>query len=147
MQNQQSNMPSEGIELMTLEQLEQSLPNGLHDAKICSFARDLEKETLVFKVGVLVGLPDDPPELQDRYRDAVITFTGVKLFFVECPEASSAFPVPGGVFFSIDRTEPGTFSREIEDRLPSEIKCYSLYVLDWVSSIHLAATGMAFQWA
>ena len=132
---------------MTLEKLEQSLPNGLHDAKICSFARDLEKETLVLKVGVLVGLPDDPPELQDRYRDAIITFTGVKLFVVECPEASSAFPAPGGVFFNIAWTEPGTFSREITDRLPHDTSCYSLYVLDWESRIHLAVADMAFDWA
>jgi hypothetical protein len=131
---------------MTLEELEQSLPNGLHDAKICSFTRDLEKEILVLKVGVLVGLPDDPPELQWRYRDGVITFTGVRLFFVECPVASSAFSASGGVFFSIARGKPGTFSREIEDRLPSETDYYSLYVLDWESSIHLAATEIAFEW-
>lgn len=132
---------------MTLEQLEQLLPNGLHDAKIASFARDLENETLALRVSVLVGLPDDPPELQDRYRDAVITFSGVRLFVVECPDASSAFLAPGGVFFSIARSEPGTFSREIEDRLPSGTNYYSLYVLDWESSIHLAATELAFEWA
>ena len=132
---------------MTLEQLEQSLPNGMHDAKICSFTCDLEKETLVLKVGVLVGLPEDPPELQDCYRDGVITFSGVKLFVVECPQASSAFPSSGGKFFIIDRSEPGKFSREIEDRLSPETNYYSLYVLDWDSSIHLAATEIAFEWA
>ena len=132
---------------MTLEQLEQSLPNGLHDARICSFARDLDNETLVLNVGVLVGLPDDPPELQDRYRNAIIAFTGVKLFVLECPAASSAFLTPGGVFFSIAPSESGTFSREIEDHLSSDTIYYSLYVLDWESSIHLAAADMVFDWA
>lgn len=131
---------------MTLEQLEQSLPNGLHDAKMCSFACDLENETVAVKVGVLVGLPEDPPELRDRYRDAIIKFNGAKLFVVERPEASSAFSASGGVSFSIARSEPHAFSREIKQRLSTETNYYSLYVLDWESSIHLAAIEITFEW-
>lgn len=132
---------------MTLEQLEQSLPNGLHDAMISSFARDLDNETFVIRVAVLVGLPDDPPELRSRYRDAIVTFSGVRLVVAECPEPSSAFLVTGKVSFSIARSEPGTFPLHIKDRLPGGTDYYSLYVLDWESSIHLAASGITCEWS
>jgi hypothetical protein len=132
---------------MTLEQLEQLLPNGLHDAILHSFARDLVKETFVLKVGILVGLPNDPGELQNRYLDAVITFTGVKLLIVECPAASSAFFTRSSVFFSIAQSDPGVFTPEIVSHLPFETNRYSLYVLDWESCIHLTATEIAFEWA
>src|SRR5579871_1088352 len=98
---------------ITLEQLEQALPNGLHDAQMLSFKRLLEDETLILDVRVLVGNPDDAPEARSEYRDAIITFTGVKLFVVECPDPSSAFFSSGPVWFSADQSEPGALSPEI----------------------------------
>ena len=132
---------------MTLEQLEHELPNGLHDAKIRSFTRDLENDTLVMTLNVLVGLPGDPPETRDAYRAATITFSGVKLFVVESPDASSAFLAPGDVSFSVERSEPGTFSPEIEKRLANLAEMYSFFILDWLSSIHIAASSMSFAWS
>ncbi len=131
---------------MTLEQIEQSLPNGLHDATLSSFARDLEKKALVIRVSVLMGLPNDPPESRERYRDAIITFSGVKLLVAECPDASSAFLAPGAVTFYAERSKPGTFPPELEERLADGTGFYSLYVLDWESSIHLAADEVEFEW-
>jgi len=131
---------------MTLEQLQQMLPNGLHDAKIRSITRNFEEETLILAVSMLVGLPEDQPAMRDRYRNAYITFTGVKLFVVEIPEAPSAFAAPGTVSFSADRSEAGLFSAEIEAQLAEGIDRYSLFVLDWLSCIHVAAAGVSFAW-
>ncbi|MGB8031929.1 MAG: hypothetical protein WCF30_19930 [Terracidiphilus sp.] len=131
---------------MTLEQLEQELPNGLHDAQILSIKRSFEEESLILEVRILVGLPDNPPETRSEYRKAVITFTGVKLFIVESPDASSAFLAPGGVWFSAGRSEPGTFSPELEEKLGFSADSYSLFILDWQSSIHIAASDVSFAW-
>jgi len=131
---------------MTLEQLEQELPNGLHDAKICSITRNFENESVVLAVRILVGLPSDPPDTRDDFRDASITFTGVKLFVVETPEASSAFCASGSVSFNADRSEAGSLPPEIESKLSKDIDRYSLFVLDWLSCIHIAASGVCFAW-
>jgi hypothetical protein len=132
---------------MTLEQLEQELPNGLHDAQIISIKRNFENESLILDVHILVGLPDNPPETRSEYRKAVISFTGVKLFIVESPDAASAFSAPGGVWFSAGRSAPGTFSPEIERKLASCKETYSFFILDWESNIHIAATDMSFAWS
>jgi hypothetical protein len=97
-------------------------------------------------LNVLVGLPGDPPEARDAYRAATITFSGVKLFVVESPDASSAFLSPGDVSFSMERSELGTFSPEIEKRLANISERYSFFILDWLSSIHIAASSMSFAW-
>jgi len=132
---------------MTLEQLEQMLPNGLHDAKIRSLTRNFEEETLILAVSILVGLPDDPPTTRSRYSDALITFIGVKVFIVEAPDASSPFQEPGALYFRVDRIEEGTLPFEIENVLPKDAAAYSLFILDWLSTIHIVASDVNFKWA
>jgi hypothetical protein len=112
-----------------------------------SFKRLLEDETLILDVRVLVGNPDDAPEARSEYRDAIITFTGVKLFVVECPDPSSAFFSSGPVWFSADQSEPGALSPEIERKVVGSAEMYSLYILDWESRIHIAAADMSFEWS
>ena len=63
---------------MTLEQLEEELPNGLHDAQIRSITRNFENGTLMLALHIHVGLLDDPPEERERYRNGMITFSGVE---------------------------------------------------------------------
>jgi hypothetical protein len=131
---------------LTLEQLEQTLPNGLHDAKLRSLSRDFHSETLTLNVSVLVGLPSDPVTRRDGYRDAFITFTGVKVCAIEAPDVSSAFQTSGSLFFRIDRSEVGAFAPELEASLPKDIHRYSLFILDWLSSIHIAVLDAIFAW-
>jgi len=131
---------------MTFEQLAQELPNGLHDAQLLSIKRSFEDESLILAVRVLVGLPDNPRETRSEYRNAAITYTGVKLFVIENPDASSAFLAPGGLSFSAGRSEPGTFSPEIEQKLTNSTETYSFFILDWLSRIHIAASGISFAW-
>ena len=109
--------------------------------------RSFEDGSLIQDVNILTGQPDDPPERRSEYRKAVISFTGVKLFIVESPEASSAFLALGGVWFSAGRSEPGTFSPGIEKKLAGCKEIYSFFVLDWESSIHIAAADMNFAWS
>jgi hypothetical protein len=131
---------------MTLEQLEEELPNGLHDAQIRSIARNFENGTLTLEVRILIGLPDDSPEKRDEYRNGSITFTGVELFVIESPEASSAFLAPGSVSFSVSRSEVDLFPVDIVGKLMQGTDMYSLFILDWHSHIHIAASDMSFGW-
>lgn len=90
---------------MTLEQLEEQLPNGLHDAKIRSVTHNYDSGTLVFCAEILTGLPDDPPPMQFAYRDAAIVFSGVFLCHMEQPENERIVGVRGSVWFNYWRTE------------------------------------------
>jgi hypothetical protein len=43
--------------------------------------------------------------------------------------------------------KPGVLPDKIAKSLPPESLCYSLYILDWVSHIHIAASDVSFSWA
>lgn len=131
---------------MTLEELEEQLPNGLHDARIRSITHDYETGTLVLCVEILTGLPNDPPSTQSAYRDAVISFSDVSLCHIEQPENERMIRVRGAVWFTYSRTEPGILLPKLSDRFPADAISYTLYVLDWDASIHIVASGVGFSW-
>lgn len=132
---------------MTLEQLDEELPNGLHDAKIRSITHYYDTGTLTVCVEVLVGLPDDPPSMRFAYRDAVISFSNIFLCHIEPPENERIIGVRGSVWFKYWRTEHGILPPKLSDRFSAEALSYTLYVLDWVSSIHVVASDVSFSWA
>ena len=132
---------------MTLEQLEERLPNGLHDAKIRSITHIYETGALIVCVEILTGLPDDPPTIRSAYRDAVISFTDVSLCHIEQPENERIIGAKGGVWFKYSRTEPGIWPLKLSERFPVEAISYTLYILDWESSIHIVASDLNFSGA
>jgi hypothetical protein len=97
---------------------------------------------------VLIGLPDEPVELRDRYRLGTLRFPGVSFVVVDPPAATSAFLRPGAVWFSWSRLDAAE-SPEIAELLASEsnLQAYSFWIHDWFSSIHLAATDVSFAWS
>ena len=132
---------------MTLEQLEDQLPNGLHDAKIRSITHNYDIGNLILRVEVLTGLPDDPPATRSAYRDAVITFSDVFLCHIEQPENERIMGAKGSVWFKFWRTEPGKLLSKLSNRFPSDALSYTLYILEWESSIHFVASDVRFSWA
>jgi hypothetical protein len=132
---------------MTLEQLEQALPNGLHDAQIQQVEMDYEHARLVLRVKVLIGLPGQAPLDRERYRSGKIVFEGVQLLSIELPEAGTGFQYPGSVWFSYERTLPGVIPVAVANALRPGTLSYSLFVREWLSCIQIAATEVGFSWS
>ena len=132
---------------MTLEEIEELLPNGLHDAQIKSMTRDYERAELVLKVMVLVGLPSQPRPDRDKYRTADIAFSRVYFCSVEPPEPESAFQHPGSVWFSYERMLPSVVPKNLAKILPPSTQYYSLFVREWMAEMHLATGDVSFDWA
>ena len=131
---------------MTLEDLEETLPNGLHDAQIRSMKHDFESGTVKLQVRLLFGVPDDPPETRHSYRDAEVVFYRVLFFASEIPKPESAFRSPRRIWFQVYPMEPGVLSEQLLKTLPADTQCYSLFVNDWYCSIHIAAGDVSFSW-
>jgi hypothetical protein len=131
---------------MTLEELDTSLPEGLHDAQIRSYRRDFESATLTLLVRVVVGLSQENKN-QLLYRDGEFIFHGVQYVVSEFPAAASTFRDAGCVWFSFSRTEPGIISEDLSSVLAPDILRYSLFVFEWHSSIHIAAREVSFTWS
>jgi len=71
---------------MSIEKIERSLPNGLHDAIIFKHVVDYEKRTLEFYINVWVGDLDSSIEFErERYKEGVLKFEGLEYFVIEPP--------------------------------------------------------------
>ena len=132
---------------MTLEDLDQCLPNGLHDARIKTLTHDYERATVKLEVEILVGMPDDPPPERYGYRNGEILFQRVAFCSVEAPENARILGHSGSIWFKFQRTEAGSLPGKILEALPSETLRYSHYILDWESQIHIAAGDLSFSWS
>jgi hypothetical protein len=71
---------------MSIEEVERTLPNGLHDAIMRKFVVDYEKGTLKFYIDVWVGdLDSQVEEERECYKPGILRFGGLVYFVLEPP--------------------------------------------------------------
>lgn len=67
---------------MTLEDIAQSLPNGLHDAKLHGFSVDYAAQSAHVDLHVWIGTADN----MEAYRSAALTLEGLEYWIIEPPD-------------------------------------------------------------
>jgi|CZKF01.1.fsa_nt_gi hypothetical protein len=132
---------------MTLEELDETLPNGLHDAQIKALTHDYKQAFLKLDVRILVGLPEDAPPDRSRYRDAVILFNRVLFCAVELPTDERSLRHQGCIWLVFNRMRADFLPVNLAKSVSSETLCNSLYILGWESEIHIAAGDVSFSWS
>jgi|SRR5579864_1564527 hypothetical protein len=130
---------------MTLEDIEKSLPNGLHDSQLHRLHVDYEHRKLQADVAVWVGELDEPSEKRERYRRARIEITGLIFLVIEPPDPR--YPFLDTARLTVD----GCDKRENLDiallkSLPEKSFFRSLWVGEWNTFIHVAATDARLFW-
>lgn len=71
---------------MNIEEVEKSLPNGLHDAVMRKHVVDYENRTLEFDIDVWVGdLDSKDEEEREKYKSGKLKFEGLEYFVIEPP--------------------------------------------------------------
>ena len=76
---------------VTLDDLVRTLPNGLHDAEIRTFAIDYGRHQLTMDLSVWVGDMDEREAPREGYRDATLTLDGVVFIVMEAPDPTYEF--------------------------------------------------------
>ncbi len=71
---------------MTLEELENSLPNGLHDAEVRKITLDYEHRQLTVDLAVWVGNMDEHRDLREAYKAAQVQISGLLFAVMEAPD-------------------------------------------------------------
>lgn len=122
---------------MNLEEIQQSLPNGLHDAQIIRISLDYVKREVRLDLEISWSDPDDDLEI---WRSATLVFASFLYCIIEAPDPEYPFATRKGLLVdagSEDRaSQSGT---QLPEQLPKgAFKCW-FYVNDWNSFIHLAA--------
>jgi hypothetical protein len=134
---------------LTLEELEQKLPNGFHDVKIFNLELDYAAGTAKLRLSLLVGWPDDPEVERQKYQDANLTLTGLCFCLIEPPTASYPFLPNGKPLLAIGgSTKPNELEclQSLTARLPEGTWCYRFFVDNWNACIYVAAKDAEFAW-
>jgi hypothetical protein len=129
---------------VTLEELENTLPNGLHDSRICRIEIDYEKRKLTLDLDVSVG-DTDSHELRDAYRPAQVLIEGLLFVVLEPPDARYPFSNSAGL--TIDGCDMRkSLSAELMSSLPADAFFRSLWVNEWNGFIHIGAKNAELVW-
>lgn len=122
---------------MNLSEIAESLPNGLHDAKLSRLTLDYAARTVDLDLEIWIATETTPPEL---YRPARITLVGFDYFVIEPPDATYPFRDQAAV--TVDS------SPDPEALVPNceEGTAFRLFVSDWNAFVRAASPEAHLRW-
>jgi len=129
---------------MTLEELENSLPNGLHDAEVKRIAVDYEQRKATLELTVWVGDMRDPPEQREAYKNGLIEISGLLFLVIEPPDPKYPFQRADLTIDGCDMSK--NLNGELLRSLPAGSFFRSLWVNEWNAFIHIAAKKAEMVW-
>lgn len=130
---------------MTLEDIEDMLPNGLHDARINSINLDYVRSIARFSMEISIAGEEaaDP-----AFRTALLTLEGLLFCVIEAPDSS--YPYHGAKALWVDAgaatSVPTTSPARLPVPLPEGAFGHWFFVNDWNAFIYVAATHAHLEW-
>ncbi|HTR23577.1 MAG TPA: hypothetical protein VMI10_06300 [Terriglobales bacterium] len=131
--------------IVTLSELENTLPNGLHDAEIHRIAVDYVQRLVTIDLSVFVGEVDAPLEKREAYRKAALVISGLQFISIESPDARYPFAESGTLRVDLC-DKKADLDLNLLNTLPANAFCESLFVYEWNAFVHLAGLGAEIQW-
>jgi hypothetical protein len=132
---------------MTFDEVEKTLPNGFHDAKLVTMTLDYTAGILLMTLQILIGRPGHSNE--DEYSPAELRATGLYFCFIDPPDPTYPFRPNGkalGVSGAPESREQSVIERLLP-KLPEGISLYRFYAEKWNSFIHVAASDIQISWS
>jgi len=131
---------------MTFEELERSLPNGLHDSRVSRIAIDYEQRTLTLDIDVWVGdINREAREQRETYKRGRVLISGLFFTAMEAPDPRYPFSTATGL--TVDGCDMSkNLSTELMSSLPADTFFRSLWVNEWNAFIHVAAKNADLTW-
>lgn len=132
---------------MTFQDLENTLPNGFHDAKLKRLSIDYAERLLTMQMEILVGTPDVQNE--EEYRSVTLSVTGLYFCVVDRPDAKYPFCRRGeSLSISGDHAWPDTLT-DLATHLAQTHPGFTyqrFFSEDWNSFIYIAANDARLTW-
>jgi hypothetical protein len=130
---------------MTLEELENTLPNGLHDAEVQRISVDYARHSLALELAIWVGSMDDPPERREAYKTGRLEISGLVFLVMEPPDARYPYRVESRL--TVDNVDPKrSLDAELLASLPDDTFCRSFFVFQWNTCMHFAGKHAEMIW-
>ena len=129
---------------MNLDDIEEGLPNGLHDSRMHTYASVADERRAEFVLDVWVGdLHSTVPAERERHRRARLDLLGLGYLIVEEPDPRYApFEKSPVQIDSCAADEDADRSRHV----PEGGFAGRFFITDWNSFIHFAATEARLTW-
>jgi len=129
---------------MTLEEMEETLPNRFHDSEIRAILVDCAQRTATLERSV-VGDLDAPPEKREVYKEATLVVSGVLLSVLEPPQPDYPFSEARGL--RVDSCDVSrSLDRALIAKLPTNSFFRSFFVNQWNAFIHIAGRNAEIAW-
>ena len=124
---------------MTLEELADTLPNGLHDAELLSLRIDYAQRLLSLDLRLLVGAPDAPSTAgREARRTARVTLRGLVYCVIDPPDARYLRESGRSLTIDVGSGEPGTAPSALPPVPPGAFLAW-IFVAQWNGFIRVAA--------
>jgi hypothetical protein len=127
---------------MTIEEVLDSLPNGLHDAYLRSINIDYAARTAELQLDLWVGDMSLDGEAREARRHLLLKLSGLCYFVVEAPDPKYDFNEPKSLWIDAGLGSPEVSSIKLP-KPPEGAFTFWMYVNDWNAFIHFAATQAA----
>jgi len=134
---------------MTLAEIENSLPNGFHDAYIHCITIDYVKREVKFSMDILVGdLSSSDEGMREDYRAALLTLSDLFFCVIEPPRQQYDYQSAKPLWVDAGSRESTQIpiSSELPDLISEGAFTYWFYVNQWNAFIHVAARQAGLQW-
>jgi len=132
---------------MTIEEIEMSLPNGLHDANLARLDIDYVNRETRFHIQIDVS-DAESEDSSVQHRLGYLTLSGLLYCVVEPPDPQYPYGNNSGLW--ITSSAPVT-SEDVLAKLPGPLPqgafIHYLFVNDWNSFIYVAAMDARFEWS
>mgnify|MGYP000118255654 CR=1 FL=1 len=132
---------------MTIEEIEMSLPNGLHDAILRRLTIDYGK--LHAKLDIEVNIGDNISEEQSQqYKLGYLTLDKFLFCIIESPSSIYHAKENNGVWITSSGPvlDPGILEK-LPRPLPKGAFVHYLFINDWNAFIYISAMEAYFEWA
>lgn len=127
---------------MTLKDIEESLPNGLHDAQVSRVEIDYEQRTVKLSLRLWTGdLSSDVEAVRERYEKGEVTIINFIYCVIEPPDPTYPHTEPSPITIGAGSAAEDPIKTDIQlpQDLPEGAFAYWFFVHEWNSFIHVAA--------
>ena len=130
---------------MTLRELEQTLPDGFHDAEFRSVLIDYARHRVVIEGTFCVGDPDGKVAPTEARRDAELVIDGLQFVAIEPPDPQYKFAVRD--YLWVDLVEgPKVPKVPAASNLPPGCFVSAFFVSDWNAFLQVAGESASLAW-
>ena len=130
---------------MNLDELQQTLPNGLHDADLLGIDIDYPGQEARLTLRVWLGNLEAIDESErERYRPAILLFSGLQFLVIDPPDQRPTYT--GGLRIEAGSGQPSTAPAALPPLVGQTFLCW-LFVDQWNSFIRIAAHDVRINWS